>query len=594
MDIGFKNFSIKSKLVIYFLMNTLITIIITGILVNIIFSNASEEAANSSTVQAINQANTSIENYFMNIEKMVNIFSANPEVVEFLRMESQYKLRREKISTVSAIRSAMIDVRKYYPEIYGITIVNKSDLYISNEMYRNTIESLIMQNWYRACLENQDGVYLMARPMVRNLSYFQEVSADKIICMAKALIDPSTNEVYGVIVIDLDISVLENILKNVKLGKSGFIYIVDSNDDVIYSPTNYIVPRIREEWFSKEESGILNKYILKNQFQFIYTTSVYTNWKIVGVFSLNETLKEVVHFRYYLIFLIPFIGIIALMFAMFFSSSIANPISKLRQLMKRVETGDLSVEFAVKYDDEIGQLGRSFNNMIKEMKNLIDMVYKEQRSKRHAELLVLQSQIKPHFLYNTFDTIHWMAKKYGAKDIIQVIDALTKLFRIGLSKGDQIITLSKEIEHVRSYLEIQRVRYEDMLEFNIEVSKETEALYVEKLILQPIVENSIYHGIKPMGEAGRIEIKTQLSEGCLLITVKDNGIGVTKEKLDKLNEMLRGNNSKMIGYGLFNVNERIKLSYGKEYGVFIDSAENLGTEIFIKFPIVHNRDNDVC
>ena len=222
------------------------------------------------------------------------------------------------------------------------------------------------------------------------------------------MIDPATGKHLGVILIDLKLDKIKQVIESITLGKSGFLYIMDGTGDIVYAPVNPIVYRVRSEWFAGSTSIV--KTIQGSDFQIIYKDSAYTNWKTIGVFSLNETLKEVTNLRHYSIFIGIVTLVLAVVAAFIFTASIAKPLSKLRGLMKRAEEGDLSVRFNSKYNDEIGQLGNSFNTMIKEISNLIEMVYIEQRRKREAELKTLQAQIKPHFLYNTLYTIQWMAR----------------------------------------------------------------------------------------------------------------------------------------------------------------------------------------
>jgi two-component system, sensor histidine kinase YesM len=584
---SFNNLSLQYKLIFYFLVLILLPILIIGLLTNIIFSNAMENAASESTFQAINQVNISIETNVKNIENVINTISRHPQILDFFRLKpSDNSDKRDIIESTD--RSFLAGLTENYQEIEGIALISYNDLFISNEMYKVVQDPLTDERWYQECVQGKDGIYLTGGPVGRKIAEYKRISADEIVTIIKAVRDPSNDDIIGVVVIDLRTKVLEDVLNNTKLGKSGFIYIIDSNGGNIFSPINYIIPRVRNQWFEDKPSGVFNKYILGQHFQFIYSTSAYTKWKVVGVFSLNETLKEVANIRLYTFLILVIISIIAVGVSVVVSSSIANPIGKLRRLMKKAESGDLSVEFEVKYEDEIGQLGRSFNTMIAEIKKLIDVVYNEQKSKREAELRTLQSQIKPHFLYNTLDTIHWMAKKYGAKDVIQVISALTNLFRIGLSKGNEVIRLSEEIEHVKSYLVIQKVRYEEMLEYDIEVDEDINNLYVQKLILQPIVENAIYHGIKEKKEPGRIKITAQVKEDMLIFTIEDNGVGIPDDKLEKINFSLSNESGERFGYGTFNVNERIQLSYGKGYGIVINSIVGMMTEVMIKHPIIKN------
>lgn len=584
---AFNNQRIQFKLIFYFLTLILMSILAVGLLTNLIFSNAIEKSANESTIHAISQANKSIENNIRSIENIMDIIARNQNVIKFLRMKI-VDPSDDRGAIESNIRNFLAGFTQYYYEINGMAIINKNDLFLSNEMYRLQSDPLIDESWYKICVENPDSIHIIGRPVGRNLTEYMKVSTDEIISIVKASKDPTNGEVNGVILIDLRLKIWEDMLRSIKLGKEGFIYIISSDGEVIYSPTNDIVPRVMGQWFSEDYSGIFNKYILGQRYQFIYTSSFYNKWKIVGVFSLSETLKEITNFRYYTLLILLCVCIFALGVSLIFSSSIANPISKLRKLMKRAETGDLTVNFEVKYNDEIGQLGKSFNTMIEEIRNLISEVYKEQKSKREAELRTLQSQIKPHFLYNTLDTIHWMAKNHGAWDVIEVIEALTNLFRIGLSKGNEIIMLSEELEHVKSYLVIQKVRYEEMLEYDFEVDAGIENLYVQKLILQPIVENAIYHGIKAKREPGKIEVQAKKTGDMLVLTVKDNGFGISEEDLDKINNALINEDSEREGFGIFNVNERIRLSYGKEYGIRINSDIGVGTMVEIKHPVIEN------
>ena len=588
----FNNLSIKYKLVTYFIAIILITVLIIGILTNIVFSTSIENAASQSTIQAINQTNRSIETYLMNMENIINVISRHPQTIEFFRNKSVDNLQQLKFAE-SELRSFLAGITENYLTVEGIALISANSRFLSNEMYQYIQDPLEQEDWYRETVSANNRLHILPSTAGRKITGYKKISADELISITKAIKDPASNQITGIILIDLNISTLENILHSANLSKNGFIYIVNAEGEYIYSPLNYVVPRVRNTWFDKNQSGVFVKNILNEQFQFIYTTSAYTGWKTVGVFSLNETLKEVNNIRYYSMLIFLIVALLAVGASFVFSSSIAKPINKLRALMKRAEEGDLRVEFDVKYNDEIGQLGNSFNTMIMEIKSLVETVYLEQKNKREAELRALQSQIKPHFLYNTLDTLHWMAKKYNAKDVIEVINALTNLFRIALSRGKEIIRVGEEIEHVRSYLIIQKVRYEEMLDYTISVDKAVEDLFVQKLILQPIVENAIYHGIKEKREPGCIHIKAGIVDQMIVFTIVDNGVGITQGRLDEINKLLKnwknGSNyseDSNIGYGLFNINERIKLSYGNTFGVSVTSETGTGTVVEIRHPVI--------
>jgi two-component system sensor histidine kinase YesM len=227
--------------------------------------------------------------------------------------------------------------------------------------------------------------------------------------------------------------------------------------------------------------------------------------------------------------------------------------------------------------------------MIEEIQKLIDMVYREQQSKREAELKTLQEQIKPHFLYNTLDTIRWMAEEHAAGDIVEVVGALTSLFRIGLAGGKEMICVRDEMEHVRSYLIIQKARYEDKFDFTLAAEDDVMPCMVLKLTLQPIVENAIYHGIKERRGRGTVHVQALRRDGMLVLRVTDDGIGMNAEKLAELRALLQTEHAESSahgGYGLSNVNERIRLSFGEAYGLHFVSAPGGGTTVEILLPLI--------
>ncbi len=278
--------------------------------------------------------------------------------------------------------------------------------------------------------------------------------------------------------------------------------------------------------------------------------------------------------------------------SLFLSASIVKPVKKLQGLMKHVEEGNLDIVYSHPGEDEIGQLAKSFNKMVAQIKNLINTVYIQQKNKREAELRALQTQIQPHFLYNTLDTIHWMALEHQATDITAMVEALTNIFRISISRGEELIPYSEEIKHIQSYLFIQKVRYEDKLQYEINFEEGLRKYSVLKLVIQPLVENAIYHGIKKKKEIGKIAIEGKIINGNVELRVTDNGIGIEVKKMTKIADVLEGRSrGEGIGYGMFNVNERIKLRFGNEYGVRIQSQYGRGTEVIVRHPLIKDVQN---
>jgi two-component system sensor histidine kinase YesM len=247
--------------------------------------------------------------------------------------------------------------------------------------------------------------------------------------------------------------------------------------------------------------------------------------------------------------------------------------------------------------DEITELGMSFNIMIGKIRELLDSKIKEQETLKKAEMRALQAQINPHFLYNTLDTIIWMAEAKKNDQVIEIVSALSSFFRISLSKGRDWITIGEEVERTKSYLTIQKIRYRDILDFKIEVDQEASDFTILKLILQPLVENALYHGIKNKRGGGTIIVRAkQKNVDEILLEVEDDGIGFTPEKLAQLKEELDDDSGDIrleSGFGVGNVNNRIRLYYGKQYGVTIKSEYNTGTIVALIIPAIRGTADDL-
>jgi two-component system, sensor histidine kinase YesM len=270
------------------------------------------------------------------------------------------------------------------------------------------------------------------------------------------------------------------------------------------------------------------------------------------------------------------------------SKSIYTPIKKLHDVTTTITKNDLQALMTSDNVDEITELGMSFNIMIGKIKELLDSKIKEQENLKKAELRALQAQINPHFLYNTLDTIIWMAESKKTDEVVKIVTALSSFFRISLSKGMDWITIGEEVERIKSYLTIQKMRYRDILDFKIEVGQDVAENTILKLILQPLVENALYHGIKNKRQGGTISVRARRNgEGEVLLEVEDDGIGFTPEKLAQLRAELdddSGDIKMESGYGIGNVNNRIRLYYGKQYGLSVQSEYTTGTCVTLVIP----------
>lgn len=375
----------------------------------------------------------------------------------------------------------------------------------------------------------------------------------------------------------------------------GFSWIMNKNMDI------YSIPK---ENLTKEHISIdgLNKIIdnsienntgaieLRNVYNedttIFYSSIPYTeNWILCTMIENSKIHAQTNSIINLVLFLGSSLLTIAILLAIIVSGSIVRPIHRLKENMIEVSKGNLNSYYHIENKDEISILGRVFNNMLDDLKNLINEVYRVEHQRRSAELRALQSQINPHFLYNTLDTIQWKSLDYNAYEVADMINALSRFFRISLSDGKEFITIADEIEHVRNYLKIQEVRYKDKMEYIINLDNSVEQYLVPKMIIQPLVENSIYHGLKPKRKKGNIEINIKLIRSYIHIEVIDNGVGINKERLKTIQENLK-NSYESEHYGLYNVNERLKLSFKDKYRISITSKENMGTKVSILIPII--------
>lgn len=281
----------------------------------------------------------------------------------------------------------------------------------------------------------------------------------------------------------------------------------------------------------------------------------------------------------------------AVMLSFVIPNSIVRPIRHLNHVTNQVAEGDLTIRADVSGSLEVKKLGNSLNSMIEEIDNLLIAAVRDEKNLREAELELLQAQINPHFLYNTLDTIVWLAESGKQEKVVEIVSALSDFFRTSLNHGDGMFTLREEERHIRSYLQIQQVRYRDILEYEIHFPDKLTGAIIPKITLQPIVENALYHGIKKRRGMGKIVVCAESVNGDVLISISDNGIGITEERLHELHVLLEGTPEREVAglrhdsYGLYNINERIKLKFGRNYGVSISSNYGEGTCVQVTIPM---------
>jgi two-component system, sensor histidine kinase YesM len=584
----FINITIRSKIIWSYVLVALIPFIIFASIGSYFFMRQAGNNVFMHTDQMLNQVKTAIDVYISTIEKTSNYITREVEDRKFFDLQAEEgDLWEEEKSKISKILYHIADT---HTEIAGILIATENDLYISTGMTRISRDSFTMEKWYRQAVEHPNEIQMISNVAGRNIVTNESYSIDDVFSLSKAIINTRTGEVMGVILFDIKHDIISTSIKSITLGEKGFVFVIDDNQHVVYTLTNKITYRVNMKWLGSVKNTPITTRINREKYQIRQEYSEYTGWNIVGVFSLDEIMGSVNAMLYILITCVGITLVFITIISVKISQTITNPITQLKKLMKRAEAGDLTARFDVRYQDEVSVLGNNFNQMLDRIQYLIHMVYIEQQNKRIAELKVLQEQIKPHFLYNTLDTINWMAREYEANDIVKLVDALTSMYRIGLSGGKDYITLAEEIKYVSNYLYIQKIRYGPKINYEINEDKNLEKYEIPKLILQPLVENAIYHGIKTKRGEGHLTVTTKDAEGKFMeLSVEDDGSGMTQNKVEELNRMMNEPfhlDESHQSFGIFYIKERLRIRYGDLFDVKVESTKEVGTKITIRLPKV--------
>ncbi|MDH6672458.1 cache domain-containing sensor histidine kinase [Paenibacillus glucanolyticus] len=611
----FGDLPLRYKLVILFLMIGILPSIALGVLVNWTVNRIVDQQVTSNTIQLIGKVNQTLDNDMENLQNITYLIGFDQRIERFLNGDIQGDRPAAEAgggsralsqpSQVKQDNEENYEIKRYlqgyttlYPEIASILLVNREGEYISNEMYARSPGSLTGEAWYREAVLNEGIFTVLGHPVDRKVTTHVHYGDEELVSVVRSFVDPDTREVTGAVLIDLKLRAVARAVRDVTLGKSGYLMVTEAGGSSIYTPEDSLIPAIPPSWLPDKEGGAVIREVNGERLQLIYGTSSFTGWRTIGVFPTSESVYEVREIRFYMICFLFVVCLFGVAASYTLSQSISRPIWQLMSFMQKAESGDLTIRYWGNRQDEVGMLGRSFNRMLQQIRKLMKLSELREQQKREAELRSLQAHIRPHFLYNTLDTIHWMARKKGADDVSDLVESLSRLFRIGLSKGDDIIPMPDEWMHISSYLQIQKTRYRDRLQVEMYVSPEAEKLYVLKLLLQPMVENAIYHGIKARRGPGRIGIKAEVSEDVLFLSIQDDGAGMAPERLAELRKQLADPVAAMEGhseqgtgrsrsYGMLNVQARLRLTFGHKYGITLESTEGKGTRVIIAHPLLH-------
>ncbi|MCD9025875.1 sensor histidine kinase [Cohnella silvisoli] len=539
------------------------------------FNRTAENNTSLGNQQVIYQVAANLEYY---IRSMTTVFTS---------VEAQIKssgalpneMLNERLDTIFHTREDLVTIGLFTETGQRMTSLPSAD------MRSNT--HLTSQNWFRSAIENPNHLSFSV-PHVQNLfkgKYKWVVSMSKGIKLKTA----NGQEINAVLLVDANFKLIDDLSRSVKLGQKGYAYIIDdSAGNIIYHPQQQLIyAGLKYENVEQALKYTYGSYLDgstgENRLITIQTVNN-VGWKIVGVSYMDEIVTTRKEISTFLLWLLLFVMAFVLLITLYMSAKISQPIKRLEKSMQLVERGNFDIHIPIRRDDEVGRLSRRFNLMVNRIRELMNQNIHEQEAKRKSELEVLQSQIHPHFLYNTLNSVVRLAGTGKNEDVITMITSLSRFFRISLSKGEHFISVADELEHIRNYLIIQKMRYKNKFEYAIEADEEALRCRTLKLVLQPLVENAIYHGIEPSADEGFITISARVLEGKLCLQVKDDGLGISPDKLKDLLTDPPAQHEGGTGIGLRNVHERIRLNYGEEYGLQIESEREEGTTVSVWLP----------
>ena len=535
------------------------------------------------TQTIIQQMNQNIDSYIDYMENTSYLVSSNEDVQKYLFGDTADPEARDRILSQF---ETILDSRS---DILNLGIIAENGRMLINNGQRLTNQDLDIhsQEWYTNALEGRESVYLTS-------SHVQHIISGErpwVITLSRGIRNKEMGtgqEKEGVFFIDLNYNAISELCDQSMVGNQGYAFIVDADGNIVYHPQQQ---QLYNELQTENIDLVMNagSDIVTwgdgiNKKMYSISRSEKTGWTVVDCVRVEELLRRSNEAQS--IYVLVAIGLmaVALFFSRFVAKSITLPIQRLCDSMERVQEGDFSVsDIVVDSENEIGSLTKSFNVMTQRIHELMAQNIWEQEAKRKSELKALQSQINPHFLYNTLDSIIWMAEGKKNEEVVLMTASLARLLRQSISNEEELVSIGQEIEYARGYLTIQKMRYKDKLEFWIEVEPSILNIRLIKLVLQPVIENAIYHGLKYKESRGLLLVKGFMKNGNAVLQVIDDGVGMDQETLDHIYERHKVDYHSN-GVGIYNVQKRLQLYYGNEYGIVYESKPGEGTTATITIP----------
>ena len=575
-------FSIRMQVIMMFI---LLTVLLVGIITQIYtgyYRRIMENEVIRQTINTGEQISTKTEMFLGEANKILQ-WGNSTDAYDFLNAEGT---RREEtlqlINDIKMYRTSMLIDKTvqnvYLFDIDGTTYNEKIGIY-QREKYRKSIYI------YEKIMQQQDCLIFVSK---------NEAEEDMIL-YGTSLCQPATGKIIGYIVIEFKNKAFEKILDDVELGDSGSFFMINDENQEILLGENRIYNNLKGKITFENENGYMQVISDKKKVLMVYCKIPHTRAILGGCVYLSELTQSIRNMTKIFLIISVFLTILFGLGCFIVATHITKPIWMLKEKMLETAEGNLNAYIEEYHENEFGILERQYNTMLKEIRELLKKSTEDQQNLKKAELKALQSQINPHFLYNTLDTIMWLVAVNENEKAIEMIESLSVFFKTGLSKGMDWIPVEREIEHVKSYLYIQQSRYSDILQYVIDISPDMIQYDMLKMTLQPIVENAIYHGIKNKENGGSIIIKGNMDGKFLSFLISDTGVGMEAEAVTKLNERMQENKISYEecenGFGLYNVNRRIKLYCGEESGITVESQIEEGTKVHIRMLAIRREEH---
>ncbi len=545
-----------------------ISFIVLAIFISMIYYNISNifiREGITKTVAAIENSREVIHIYIDKIKGIAKIIGGDQNVLSFLR---------DSNSNDTAIQSMFDTIMDTDSHIKNITIVSYDGRSSGTGVFQMPLsDNMMKEEWYQEAIRNHMTVFKGVR---KETSYSDE--QEWVISLSREIKDESGKNL-GVLLMNIEHSVIGECLEGVDLGRDGYVYMINTEEELIYHKnTDYYTDEDKKaELLETYQKGFNYD---KRERRLVYNTRIENaDWILIGVLSLDGIRMLEEQLYYMITFIGIFTFIVVLISGTFLASKIGTPLHHIENAMSEIEKlNEISV--CEKGFYEITLLEKNYNKMIRRIKELMTELSMKEGELRKMEVSTLISQINPHFLYNTLDTICWMAEMGEGEKVVDMTKSLAVFFRLSLNRGKEFVTIREEISHVKEYLYIQKIRYGEKLEYEIQAEESLLDIIIPKIIFQPLVENSIYHGIKPKDGKGFIKIIVERKNAAIHLIVEDDGIGI-KERDGKMREEA-SIIPKLGGIGIANVDKRIKLYYGSEYGVSLESRPGGGCRAIVK------------